>query len=254
MPFSDPIVGGTTLVRPAIHSPNYVAGTSGWSINRDGSAEFNNLTARGTVVVGNPPGQVTLDEDGSGNGQLIASGADGSQTAIVTGMVAGATFTPYQSGHSYTPGAISAFVDAIDHKPSVSIIAPYDSSVYHFYSQIALKGASDTSNACTIDLSTQNDSPINSGATVNGISILPTMGNTVVTPNASGDCVISPPYTTLTGFIAWPAVTGSCCVANNNTLWPHTADNTVGVRVWHSDTGAAWTTSTRIHWLAWGIV
>ena len=49
MSFSNPITGGQgTLVRPAIKSPNYVAGSSGWTINRDGSAEFNNLTLRGT--------------------------------------------------------------------------------------------------------------------------------------------------------------------------------------------------------------
>jgi hypothetical protein len=38
------------LIRAAIHSPNYVAGISGWSINKDGSAEFNNLTIRGTFM------------------------------------------------------------------------------------------------------------------------------------------------------------------------------------------------------------
>lgn len=36
------------LIRAAIHSPNFVTGVSGWSINKDGSAEFNNLTIRGT--------------------------------------------------------------------------------------------------------------------------------------------------------------------------------------------------------------
>jgi hypothetical protein len=47
--FSNPIVGGGgNLVYPSIHSPNFVAGASGWTIRRDGSAEFNNLTVRGT--------------------------------------------------------------------------------------------------------------------------------------------------------------------------------------------------------------
>lgn len=42
--FSNPITGGQgALVRPAIKSPNYVPGVSGWSINRDGSAEFADL-------------------------------------------------------------------------------------------------------------------------------------------------------------------------------------------------------------------
>lgn len=48
MSFSNPITGGQgTLVRPAIKSPDYIPDVSGWSINRDGSAEFNNLVVRG---------------------------------------------------------------------------------------------------------------------------------------------------------------------------------------------------------------
>lgn len=48
MSFDDPLTGGTVLRRPAIQSPNFVHNTSGWTINIDGSAEFNNLTIRGT--------------------------------------------------------------------------------------------------------------------------------------------------------------------------------------------------------------
>ena len=44
----NPVVGGTALRRQSIRSPNYVPGVSGWTINQDGSAEFNNLTLRGT--------------------------------------------------------------------------------------------------------------------------------------------------------------------------------------------------------------
>jgi len=43
----NPLVGGINLRIPAIQSPNYVAGVSGWSVRIDGSAEFNNLTIRG---------------------------------------------------------------------------------------------------------------------------------------------------------------------------------------------------------------
>lgn len=46
--FRDPIIGGGgALVYPSIHSPDFSAGVSGWSENKDGSAEFNNLTIRG---------------------------------------------------------------------------------------------------------------------------------------------------------------------------------------------------------------
>ena len=47
MEFQDDLAGGTVLVRPALQSPNYVAGVSGWAVFIDGSAEFNNLTIRG---------------------------------------------------------------------------------------------------------------------------------------------------------------------------------------------------------------
>ena len=44
----NPVVGGNVLRRQAIESPNYTPGVSGWVIKQDGSAEFNNLTIRGT--------------------------------------------------------------------------------------------------------------------------------------------------------------------------------------------------------------
>ena len=46
----NPVVGGTSLRRQSIRSPNYATGVSGWTINQDGSAEFNNLTIRGTFA------------------------------------------------------------------------------------------------------------------------------------------------------------------------------------------------------------
>lgn len=49
MGFANSIIGGAAaLIRAAIRSPNYVTGTAGWTINKDGSAEFNNLVVRGT--------------------------------------------------------------------------------------------------------------------------------------------------------------------------------------------------------------
>ena len=49
--FSNPIIGGGgTLVYPAIKSPNFVAGVSGWSIDKDGNAYFNELEALGTII------------------------------------------------------------------------------------------------------------------------------------------------------------------------------------------------------------
>jgi hypothetical protein len=59
MGFVNPILGGGgALVRPAIKSPNYVPGTTGWEIDRDGNAEFNDGDFRGTVTAAQIIGSV----------------------------------------------------------------------------------------------------------------------------------------------------------------------------------------------------
>lgn len=56
--FTDPLVGGMSiLIRDAIRSRNYVAGVSGWSINKDGTAEFDSIVIRGAGEFGPNPGQ-----------------------------------------------------------------------------------------------------------------------------------------------------------------------------------------------------
>jgi hypothetical protein len=51
MGFKNPPIGGTTLVRKSIKSNPFVTGTTGWSVNKDGSAEFNNLVIRNGQIV-----------------------------------------------------------------------------------------------------------------------------------------------------------------------------------------------------------
>lgn len=60
MAFDNPIVAGEKLIREAIQSPDYVAGATGWSINKDGTVEFNEATIRGSVVITGPEGQVEI--------------------------------------------------------------------------------------------------------------------------------------------------------------------------------------------------
>lgn len=53
--FSHDIAGGDgALVVPALHSPNYVPGSAGWSIDRSGEAEFNDAVIRGGLIEGAP--------------------------------------------------------------------------------------------------------------------------------------------------------------------------------------------------------
>jgi hypothetical protein len=50
MPFQNPIVAGETLVRTGIKSEGFVTGLTGWRVDRTGTAEFYNLTARGSIA------------------------------------------------------------------------------------------------------------------------------------------------------------------------------------------------------------
>lgn len=62
--FSDPIVAGDRLVRNAIESDGFVAGVSGWRIERAGDAFFNTVTSRGTWRVQNAASGAAYMEGG----------------------------------------------------------------------------------------------------------------------------------------------------------------------------------------------
>jgi hypothetical protein len=105
--FPQDVVAGTQLVVPAIHSPNYLTGSTGWTINLDGSAEFNNLTIRGTFsgtnFIVNSSGAFFYSPT-EAHGNLIvsiasAAGTDAFGNAypkginVTTGSISGTTIT-----------------------------------------------------------------------------------------------------------------------------------------------------------------
>lgn len=101
-PFTNSIIGGGgSLVRQQIKSPDYVAGVSGWIIRKDGSAEFNDATFRGTIIVESE--NALLAYDGTpGAGNLFASIAaenfgDEYGNAIIKGV------TTYDLGNGHIP-------------------------------------------------------------------------------------------------------------------------------------------------------
>jgi len=61
-----------------IQSNNYVSGSTGWSINKNGGAEFSNVTVRGTVIASSGSlDNVTINEDCTILGTLSASRING---------------------------------------------------------------------------------------------------------------------------------------------------------------------------------
>lgn len=102
MSFTDPIVGGTTLIRDAIHSANYSAGTAGWTINADGTAEFNNVTVRGSLVV--------------------ASASGAGVTAFGTATTAEIDLQPPTGTFPYGPARL--FTELIGTSPQLTVTGP----------------------------------------------------------------------------------------------------------------------------------
>lgn len=94
MPFTSPVVAGVQLVRNAIQSQNFVTGVAGWRIARDGSAEFNNGTFRGNVIVGpTSSAHVTID----GNLPAPLQSAYG----LVLGTISDFSILMYPNGTDY---------------------------------------------------------------------------------------------------------------------------------------------------------
>lgn len=75
MSFHSSILAGTVLTRAAMQSPNYVQGATGWKISQDGTAEFNNITARGAITAtsltaGSATGAQVIIDQTSGLGRI----------------------------------------------------------------------------------------------------------------------------------------------------------------------------------------
>lgn len=104
MPFQEPILGGqNAIIREEIKSPNYVAGSAGWSLDKDGDAEFNSVVVRGTIEADGSQGSYikvlpgvlvpriefrgrnsSLTSTIEGDGDLELTGATGSVVSVRT--------------------------------------------------------------------------------------------------------------------------------------------------------------------------
>lgn len=110
--WGNPVVGGTALRIPAIHSPNYVPGQTGWSINADGSAEFNDVVIRGGVlsnslvagntIVINQNGIFVYNGPARGLTPPTNAGGSGGGTASSIPNTASVTLTGGESGQIWT--------------------------------------------------------------------------------------------------------------------------------------------------------
>jgi hypothetical protein len=154
--FGNPVVAGTTLVRPAIKSPNYAAGSTGWSVNQDGSAEFNNLTLRGQYF----GTDYTFDSAGAfwfdpATGHLIAAIAAGSGSSF------GEPYTAGVGAYYTSPGGVIYAVNMFPGGGFVPINFLFNSGAGF---QTSAQIASINATGLNIDSSFSGDLTLNAGA------------------------------------------------------------------------------------------
>lgn len=74
MTFRNPLFAADgTLAVDSISSPSYQTGVTGWTINKDGTAEFNSLTVRGKIIVQSNPQGIFVYNGTPALGNLVAS-------------------------------------------------------------------------------------------------------------------------------------------------------------------------------------
>lgn len=94
-----------------IQSTSYTPGVSGWSINADGSAEFQNVTVRGSLNATDlTAGTLSMDRIAAGDITGVKIGDD----EITAGKIAALNLTvgKYIRSTSYTPGSAGWSIDA----------------------------------------------------------------------------------------------------------------------------------------------
>lgn len=114
--WTDPIAASDgSLIFPAIKSANYLAGISGWQIDRLGSAEFNNIINRGSFFAGvanGPNGAVAIEAIPGFGGDI--------NIYPLPSNVAGVTWFPANIG----AGRDEVSVSPVTTKPYLQITSP----------------------------------------------------------------------------------------------------------------------------------
>lgn len=190
MTFGNPVVGGTTLIRPAIQSPNYIAGSAGWKIAKDGTAEFSNIVIRGgtttqglflmyngTPAIGNLIGSIASLAGTDAYGNTYARGFN-------FGNQAGAHFGVDIFGNVY-------FVNTLGQ--NVIVIQPGKQAML-FYS-----GAPATGNL-NVSIAAAAGTDNNANAFTQGIEVQ--NGGTVTAKHANGSTAVLSGNTPTSGLLA----------------------------------------------------
>jgi hypothetical protein len=139
-PFRNSILAGLKLVRDAIQSTNFITGVSGWSINKDGTAEFLNVVIRGILNVIDPDGSyVKIYDQMPGSGAIIEF------------------HLPTAVGINQTPGFVQTGVDPVFGTKGMSLVGPTYGAVPPAASIISFLPGFLTIDSTAMDMITRGD-------------------------------------------------------------------------------------------------
>lgn len=179
MSFKNPIVGTEDLLRPAVRSPNFLAGSAGWRIAQNGGAEFNSVTVRGSVLAGD----LTMTTGGR-----LRSAASGARLEIGgAGGISG-----YPSMQFYDSGGVNGMgIAGTD--TELRLLAQNSAANLYLYNngaailgvsgagnldlviggsgKVRITGTATVSSKITVGTATPSGETITTGGTVSGITI-----------------------------------------------------------------------------------
>lgn len=288
MEFQDELAGGTVLVRPALQSPDYVTGVSGWAIKIDGSAEFNNVVIRGGTTVGGTAlyyngtpavgnlivsiaGSAGSDSFGNAYVQglgvygtdgdiqalgntLTVTGNNGSMIELFTGSAAGQASIDLRpkdlSGTTWTAGSVYTQL-AASNRAAIVLESPTDSANFAV-SSIMLQGGGPTTTDTAILFGADRLS-VNNDLDVFGILTAANrvVGSVLITPSAANTPTSATVnYGPLTGStFRGVASTESTVPGTQVTGWAVSSITSTSALVWVTRTN---TTATRVDYIIEG--
>lgn len=206
MGWGNPVVGSTILRRPAIQSPGFVSGSTGWVVAADGSAEFNNVQIRGSSTIGPTTGQRIVIDSAAGTITMYDAGnnvtGQWSAPAQTFRLVSGVAKLLLQSGSlgvfqqgiyvnpdtvNLSDGVITWIKNVLTNQAQLSIGSPFFTSgpgatqAAVTFSSSSSDGLLPASAAFSGDVQVGADLLLNNGGTVyrNQISSTTTVANTV---------------------------------------------------------------------------
>jgi len=175
---SDLLVSNFVLVNNVISSNNYVTGVSGWSINSDGSAEFDIAVIRGQIVAGsifinnlnfwNPDGTFSV---GAANNVMLYNGTDLELTGTVTataGQIAGWQISgdSLVTGGNFSGDMILGSINGSAYA-GMKVAGAADNG---YYGEIIVDGSDDTYGYVQIAVNNDNnDYPVRTQYTAYGV-------------------------------------------------------------------------------------